>query len=146
MQYQRVQKQKEKITISLEKRINVISHQGAMERAAARGAGGVAPGMELGVEDNKLYCCVQLLLLSIMGCCGGVQFQILIAFVISHLAISDSDCFYNFPPCTLQGDFDCFCNFFLCRASSQFKTFSLERAGCCRWLSLSSASASSASS
>ena len=94
-----VQKQKEKITISLEKRINVISHQGAMERAAARGAGGVAPGMELGVEDNKLYCCVQLLLLSIMGCCVGLQFQILIAFVISHLAISDSDCFYNFPPC-----------------------------------------------
>ena len=86
-----------------------------MERAAARGAGGVAPGMELGVEDNKLYCCVQLLLLSIMGCCVGLQFQILIAFVISHLAISDSDCFYNFPPCTLQGDFDCFCNFFLCR-------------------------------
>ena len=70
-----------------------------MERAAARGAGGVAPGMELGVEDNKLYCCVQLLLLSIMGCCVGLQFQILIAFVISHLAISDSDCFYNFPPC-----------------------------------------------
>ena len=141
-----MQKQKEKITISLEKRINVISHQGAMERAAARGAGGVAPGMELGVEDNKLYCCVQLLLLSIMGCCVGLQFQILIAFVISHLAISDSDCFYNFPPCTLQGDSDYFCNFFLCRASSQFKTFSLERAGCCRWLSLSSASASSASS
>ena len=110
-----MQKQKEKITISLEKRINVISNQGAMERAAARGAGGVAPGMELGVEDNKLYCCVQLLLLSIMGCCVGLQFQILIAFVISHLAISDSDCFYNFPPCTLQGDFDCFCNFFLCR-------------------------------
>ena len=43
-----------------------------MERAAARGAGGVAPGMELGVEDNNLYCCVQLLLLSIMGCCVGV--------------------------------------------------------------------------
>ena len=57
-----------------------------MERAAARGAGGVAPGMELGVEDNRLYCCVQLLLLSIMGCCVGLQFQILIAFIISHLA------------------------------------------------------------
>ena len=59
---------KNQITINLEKRINVISHQGAMERAAARGAGGVAPGMELGVEDNNLYCCVQLLLLSIKGC------------------------------------------------------------------------------
>ena len=67
-----------------------------MERAAARGAGGVAPGMELGVEDNKLYCCVQLLL-----------YQLLLLLVIVAIdygvlrgdAISDSDCFYNFPPC-----------------------------------------------
>ena len=64
-----MQKQKEKITINLEK--SVISHQGAMERAAARGAGGVAPGMELGVEDNNLHCCYQLLLLSIMGFAWG---------------------------------------------------------------------------
>ena len=66
-------KTKKKITINLEK--SVISHQGAMERAAARGAGGVAPGMELGVEDNNLYCCVQLLLLSIMGGCVGCNFR-----------------------------------------------------------------------
>ena len=101
----------------LDPSVDFVLHQGAMERAAARGAGGVAPGMELGVSWLSFFNFVPIsIVLIIQWSWGWADFSCPFEWIFSTI-------WFHVP-------------LLFPRVSSPFKIFSLVRADSSRWIFL----------